>query len=75
MLFRSQTKDKIANTARDKGFNNIIKVDSLEEAVLVCANHASEGDSVLLSPACASWGMFKDYEERGNLFKEYVNKL
>ena len=38
-------------------------------------NYAESGDCVLLSPACASWGMFKDYEERGRIFKECVRNL
>lgn len=75
LVLLGQTKEKIAQAAMDNGFTNIILVDSLEEAVEACAENARVGDSVLLSPACASWGMFKDYEERGNLFKEYVNKL
>ena len=51
------------------------KGESLEEAVQVCYENAKEGDAVLLSPACASWGMFRNYEERGNLFKEIVRDL
>ena len=39
--------------------------EDMQEAVQVCAVYADIGDYVLLSPACASWGMFKDYEERG----------
>ena len=75
LVLLGQTKDKIAKAARDNGFNNIFIVDTLEDAVTTSANMAEDGDSVLLSPACASWGMFSDYEERGDLFKEYVNKL
>ncbi|MDF2587453.1 MAG: UDP-N-acetylmuramoylalanine--D-glutamate ligase [Anaerocolumna sp.] len=75
LILLGQTREKIAETARRHGFMDIIMVDSLEEAVEVCANKANRGDSVLLSPACASWGMFKNYEERGTLFKEYVKKL
>ena len=56
-----QTRDKIAETARRLGFDNIIMVESLEEAVETCAKFAEPGDAVLLSPACASWGMFKNY--------------
>jgi len=41
----------------------------------ICAENAKDGDAVLLSPACASWGMFDNYEQRGRLFKEYVNAL
>lgn len=70
-----QTREKIAEAARKLGFENIIMADSLEEAVSTCAKLAEAGDAVLLSPACASWGMFKNYEERGDKFKSYVNAL
>ena len=75
MVLLGQTADKIEETAVRHGFTNIIKTDSLEKAVKICADNAVSGDVVLLSPACASWGMFKNYEERGKLFKEYVNSL
>ena len=69
------TKEKIAETARKCGFDNIIMTESLEEAVKVCAENAESGDAVLLSPACASWGQFDNYEQRGDMFKEYVKAL
>lgn len=75
MVLLGQTADKIEETAVRHGFTNIIKTDSLEKAVKICAENAVSGDVVLLSPACASWGMFRNYEERGKLFKEYVNSL
>lgn len=75
MVLLGQTADKIEEIAVRHGFTNIIKTDSLEKAVKICAENAVSGDVVLLSPACASWGMFKNYEERGKLFKEYVNSL
>lgn len=75
LVLLGETKDKIAAVAKDNGFTNIIMVDTLEEAVSVSSRKAKEGDSILLSPACASWGMFKNYEERGVLFKESVHKL
>ncbi|WP_066717882.1 UDP-N-acetylmuramoyl-L-alanine--D-glutamate ligase [Clostridium sp. Marseille-P299] len=75
LVLMGQTKEKIANTARKLGFHDIIMVESMKEAVEFCAIHANAGESVLLSPCCASWGMFKNYEERGNMFKEYVHAL
>ena len=75
LVLLGETADKIEATAREAGFSEISRVDSLEEAVKVSASLAQAGDAVLLSPACASWDMFKSYEERGVLFKEYVNKL
>lgn len=75
LVLLGATADKIADAAIKAGFNNIIKVDSLEEAVNISSKHAGSGDAVLLSPACASWGMFKNYEERGEMFKKYVNSL
>lgn len=75
LVLLGQTKEKIAQCARAHGFTNIITADSLEEVVDICAKKAQAGDAVLLSPACASWGMFPNYEVRGKLFKELVHKL
>jgi UDP-N-acetylmuramoylalanine--D-glutamate ligase len=69
------TADKIEKCCKNHGFNQIIRADSLEDAVRICEKHAKPGDNVLLSPACASWDMFKSYEERGNLFKLYVESI
>lgn len=71
------TREKIAETAKACGFSaeDIIFAEDLREAVEACYENAKEGDAVLLSPACASWGMFRNYEERGNLFKEMVKEL
>ncbi len=70
-----QTKEKIAACARRHGIDNIVSADSLKEAFDLCVENASPGDAVLLSPACASWGMFENYEVRGRQFKEFVNDL
>ena len=59
-------------------FNGIVKVeifDTIEDAVKSAKNDAPEGSVVLLSPACASFDMFKSYEHRGKVYKEVVNKL
>lgn len=70
-----QTREKIAECARKHGVENIILADTFEEAFDICVQNAVSGDAVLLSPACASWGMFPNYEVRGKMFKEYVNNL
>lgn len=75
LILLGQTREKIAEAAKRCGFFNIIFAEDLREAVGIAAEKAMPGDAVLLSPACASWGMFKNYEERGRMFKEYVNKL
>lgn len=75
LVLLGQTSDKIADTAAKYGFTDVIKADSLKEVVDICAKEAQPGDAVLLSPACASWGMFDNYEQRGRMFKEYVNAL
>ncbi len=74
LVLIGQTREKIAKTAREHGFTNIVMAESLEEAVAFCHDHAKPGENVLLSPCCASWGMFQNYEERGRLFKEYVRR-
>ncbi|MBO4281316.1 MAG: UDP-N-acetylmuramoyl-L-alanine--D-glutamate ligase [Lachnospiraceae bacterium] len=75
LLLMGQTAAKIELTARNMGFNDIIRVNSMEEAVRTAADHAIPGEAVLLSPCCASWGMFKNYEERGEIFKKLVRSL
>lgn len=75
LVLLGETKEKIAETARKCGFEDIIMTESLEEAVKVCAEQAQSGDAVLLSPACASWDMFKSYEVRGRMFKDLVHQL
>lgn len=75
LVLIGQTRDKIAECARKHGVENIILADTFEEAFEICVGQAESGDAVLLSPACASWGMFPNYEVRGKLFKELVNRL
>jgi len=53
----------------------LVRVKTLDEAVEQCAALAQPGDAVLLSPACASLDMFKNYEERGRLFAQAVEGL
>lgn len=75
MVLLGQTREKIAECAASHGFTNVMYAEDMQEAVRVCASYANSGDYVLLSPACASWGMFKSYEERGEIFKESVRNL
>ena len=75
LVLIGQTREKIAKEAEECGFTDIMLLDTFEDAVLTAAKLAEPGEAVLLSPACASWGMFKNYEERGDKFKEIVNSL
>lgn len=75
LVLLGETAKKIEDAAHKAGFHNICHVSDLEEAVLKSSELASEGDCVLLSPACASWDMFKSYEQRGRLFKSFVRRL
>lgn len=75
LVLIGQTREKIRDAAHACGFTDTVLADSLEEAVEICAKEAKPGEAVLLSPACASWGQFDNYEQRGDRFKEYVRKL
>lgn len=75
LVLIGQTAEKIENCAHRHGFMDTVRKDTFEEAIQYCYDNAKSGDAVLLSPACASWGMFPNYEERGRIFKEYVRNL
>jgi UDP-N-acetylmuramoylalanine--D-glutamate ligase len=68
------TAENLIQAANEKGFYDIIKVNTYEEAVKIAKKEAISGDTVLLSPACASWDMYDNYEIRGRVFKELVKK-
>ena len=72
LVLIGQTAQKIADCAKRHGFNSILFEENLQDAVAYCHENAVDGDAVLLSPACASWGQFDNYEQRGDMFKEYV---
>ncbi len=77
LVLLGATREKIRDTAVRLGYpaEDIILVESLQEAVDACYAHAAKGDAVLLSPACASWGMFQNYEQRGDMFKQMARAL
>ena len=75
LVLIGQTRNIIAECAKKYGFTNVMFAEDMDEAVKDCAAYADAGDYVLLSPACASWGMFPNYEERGRIFKECVKAL
>lgn len=75
VVILGQTGDLIEDTARKHGFTDLYRVNDLKEAVEKSAQIAKEKDIVLLSPACASWGMYNNYEERGREFKNLVADL
>lgn len=70
-----ETQRKILNDAKAAGFKNICTADGFEEAVLMARGIAKKGWNVLLSPACASYDMFTDFEQRGAVFKSIVNSF
>ncbi|MGM0396377.1 MAG: UDP-N-acetylmuramoyl-L-alanine--D-glutamate ligase [Bacillota bacterium] len=73
LILMGSTAEAIKNAAEKIGMDNIKIVENMEEAVQLAASFSNAGDIVLLSPACASWDMYKNYEERGDHFKRIVN--
>lgn len=68
-----ETRAQLIDTACGKGLGALCHaVDSFEDAVHLARQLATSGDTVLLSPACASWGMFENFEQRGRVFKDIV---
>jgi len=76
LVLEGKTRFAIRDAAKALGFpeEDIVILDTMREAMEYCHAHAVSGDAVLLSPACASWGEFPNYEVRGEVFREYVQK-
>ncbi len=75
VVILGQTAKLIESTAHKHGILDTYIVNDMYEAVKKSHEIANENDLVLLSPACASWGMYNNYEERGNDFKLNVHNL
>ena len=69
------TADQIERTCRENGYTHLHRAGTLKDAIDQCRALSSDGWNVLLSPACASFDMFSDYESRGRIFKELVREL
>ena len=74
-LYTDENAEKIISAANKYNVTNVYEVDTMKDAVELAFSLSKNGDAVLLSPACASWDMFKSYEERGDLFKQLVLSL
>lgn len=76
LVVLGETASELQKQARLSGFEHlVVKVYSMKDAVSVATKVSKNGDIVLLSPACASWDMYKNFEERGDEFKKYVLEL
>ncbi len=74
LVLVGQASGELEEIALKLGLKRIIRSTGFEDCVQKAIAEAEPGDVVLLSPACTSWDMFKNYEERGELFKELVRK-
>ncbi|WP_338753902.1 UDP-N-acetylmuramoyl-L-alanine--D-glutamate ligase [Bacillus sp. FJAT-52991] len=70
-----QTAHKLAETARKAGIFEVVKVETMAQAVTQAYQLSESGDTILLSPACASWDQYKTFEQRGDIFIEAVHTL
>lgn len=75
LILLGRDREYIARAARAKGFENIYEERTMKDCVFKAASLASDGDNVLLSPACASWDMYDNFEQRGDDFKAWVDAL
>ena len=75
LVLLGTTAPKIRKAAEDVGFHRIHMVKNMKEAVNLSWSLAEPGDTILLSPACASWDMYEKFEDRGDDFKRCVAEL
>lgn len=75
MVLFGETAQKLKTLAEEANISNIYINHNMDEAVQMAYDCSSEGDVILLSPACASWDQYKTFEERGDMFKKAVHTL
>lgn len=75
LVLLGRDREYIAKAAKDKGFDKIYEEKTMKDCVFKAASLARDGDNVLLSPACASWDMYDNFEQRGNDFKSWVDAM
>ena len=75
LILIGKTGEKIFAESRKVGIDKVFIVKDMDEAVKTAFRISTPGDTVLLSPACASWDMYNNYEERGDHFRTIVHKL
>ncbi len=75
LILLGETAPILSEAAQVAGFRPVYNVSDLHAAVQQAFNLAQAGDTILLSPACASWDMFRDYEERGEVFRQEIMAL
>lgn len=75
IVLYGESKYKLKEAADVSNIATIKVVDTLEEAITNAVAMSTKGDAILLSPACASWDQYKNFEIRGNVFKEEVKKI
>lgn len=75
LVVLGETKQKIMDTAETCGFSPVYSVATMEDAVRMAYDLSQDGDAILLSPACASWDMYDNFEVRGNHFKRCVKAI
>ena len=73
MVIMGETKDQLKKLCEEEGINYILAED-MEQSVKIALENASKNNVILLSPASASWDMYKSYEIRGRDFKEKIEK-
>ena len=72
LVLIGRSAPEIEAAAQAAGFENVVRAETLADAVAQAAGQAQAGDTVLLAPACASFDMFRDFEDRGDQFKALV---
>ncbi len=70
-----ETKQKIIEASKRFSVSNVYEAETLKEAVLIAKSLASSGETILFSPACASFDMFENYEQRGKIFTKIVREI